>query len=281
GTVRVSSPVKEFKVAAGEVTGVVLESGEEILAAKAVVTSLDTRQIFPDMVKGADLPKGFVGKVRRIISSDYSALNSAYALNEAPRYKAGGDVDKSLWVEFSPDDLEHYLRGFENFRYGITATDFPIAMTHTLFDKTRAPEGKHTLYLYHYQPYDLKDGGAAKWDEIGEEVADGILETMRRHTTNMGDENIIGKRWFMTPLDIERYNPAMVRGDVSHAASMLAPQDGANRPIPGYGQYRLPIKKFYLTGASAHPGAGISGGGRAAAMVIMEDLGIDFEKVVA
>jgi len=53
-----------------------------------------------------------------------------------------------------------------------------------------------------------------------------------------------------------------------------------NRPLPGWGQYKTPVKKLYMCGASTHPGGGVSGGGRAAAQVIMEDMGIDFKKVV-
>jgi phytoene dehydrogenase-like protein len=35
-----------------------------------------------------------------------------------------------------------------------------------------------------------------------------------------------------------------------------------------------------MCGASTHPGAGITGGGRAATEAIMEDLGMDFRKVI-
>jgi phytoene dehydrogenase-like protein len=40
------------------------------------------------------------------------------------------------------------------------------------------------------------------------------------------------------------------------------------------------VKKLYMCGASTHPGGGVSGGGRAMTQVLMEDLGIDFKKVV-
>ena len=282
GTIRVECPVERFKITGGEVSGVILEDGEEILASKGVVSSLNVKQMFPDMVEGADLPEGFVKKIRRIHESDFCAMRVHYCLHEAPKYISGGDADKAIWVELAPDNMEEFLRGYEDFRYGIPSSKFPIAITNTLYDKTRAPEGKHTLYLYHFEPYDLKDGGAAKWDEIGEKVAEDVMAELRKHTTNMGDENIIGKPDIATPLDIERYNPAMYRGDVLHSALMIAHQSGGNRPIAGYSGYKMPIKNLYLTGASAAPGGGIScGSGRAASMVIMEDLGIDFEKIIS
>ena len=101
---------------------------------------------------------------------------------------------------------------------------------------------------------------------------------MRRHATNLGPENILG-RSILSPLDLERYNPAWIEADVNHIALYLS-QLFANRPLPGWGHYRTPVKKLYMCGSSTHPGAAVSGGGRASVQVIMEDLGIDFKKVV-
>jgi phytoene dehydrogenase-like protein len=71
-----------------------------------------------------------------------------------------------------------------------------------------------------------------------------------------------------------------VKGDVQHIGSFLN-QYLSNRPLLGWGGYRTPIKSLYMCGASSHPGGGTTGGGRAAVQVIMEDLGIDFNKVKA
>ena len=46
-----------------------------------------------------------------------------------------------------------------------------------------------------------------------------------------------------------------------------------NRPIPGYAQYRSPIKGLYMCGSSTHPGGGVMGApGRNAAVEILKDL---------
>jgi phytoene dehydrogenase-like protein len=103
-----------------------------------------------------------------------------------------------------------------------------------------------------------------------------MMDEFRKITTNMGDENMIGKPWFTTPLDVERYNPAMVHGDIAHIGYVLS-QQSSTRPMYGYGQFKMPFEKMYLTGSSAHPGAGVTCGGRGPAMVIMEDLDMDFE----
>jgi phytoene dehydrogenase-like protein len=56
---------------------------------------------------------------------------------------------------------------------------------------------------------------------------------------------------------------------------------GAQRPVPGWAQHRMPIPGLYQTGATTHPGGSITGGpGRNAAIVILDDLGMKLDEVV-
>lgn len=279
GTIRLSSTIKNFKIAAGECTGVVLESGEEILAKKAVVTNFHIKQIFPGMVGDTPLPDGFQNNVDLLKHSDFMPMNQHIALKEAPKFKVGGDIDKAFWVETAHSNREEYLRAFDDICYGHPRSDLYISMIATHDDPSRAPEGNHTQYLYCFNPYVLADGGPERWDEIGQEIADGVLENLRGITTNMGDENILG-RTIMTPLDYGRTKPSQLSADFNHLG-MFFWQNSGQRPLPGYHQYRMPIDKLYLCGPSAHPGGGCVGGGRAPVQVVMEDLGIDFEKVIS
>ncbi|MGA2670536.1 MAG: hypothetical protein ABSF21_03860 [Dehalococcoidia bacterium] len=267
--------MKSVKVEASEAKGVVLDTGEEIAAGKAIVSNINIKQLFLEMLKPEELPPGFQDKVRRIKQATFVPLNQHIALNEPLRFKAGGDVDKAFMVEIHPF-MEDTLRMFEEYVYGIPNTRMPLVSVATLADPTRAPEGKHTLYLYHFEPYNLKDGGPARWDEIKQEVADGILDVARNHIMNLGPENILGRR-IDSPLDYERHNPVFITGDFLHVGTFL-PQFFANRPLPGWGQYRTPVNKLYMCGSSTHPGGGVSGGGRAAVQVIMEDLSIRFQE---
>jgi len=86
-------------------------------------------------------------------------------------------------------------------------------------------------------------------------------------------------RWTQSPLDMERRDPAWIEGNSNHIGSQLIQQFG-NRPFPEIADYRLPVKKAYITGPSTYPGPGIIGGGRATVQNVMEDLGIDFESVI-
>lgn len=279
-TIKTSSPVKFVTVEGGEAKGVVLNSGEEIKVTKAVITNVHVKQLFLEMLRPEDLPEGFQIKVKRIKPATFSIAMQHLALNEPPKYKGGnGKADTSAFVEITPF-LEELYKINDGFVYGVPSTKMPTMVTATINDTTRAPVGKHTLYLGHYEPYNLKDGGTARWDHIKQQLADEILATLREHTTNMGNGNILG-RLTESPLDIERRNPAMKEGDMGHIGHFLT-QFFSNRPVHGFGQYRTPIKRLYMCGASTHPGLGVTGGpGRAAAQVIMEDLGIEFRKIVA
>lgn len=275
GDLRLSCSVKELIVSGGECSGVRLDTGEEILATRAVVSSLNIKQM-PALI-GKETPADYASKIARTEHSEYFPFHIELSLHEAPKYTAGLDAESSSFVEMSPKDMNEYLKTFDDLRRGIPTAKIPLLIVPTVFDKTRAPAGKHILYNYNYAPYALADGGAQKWDEISQDYVQQSLAAIRAQTSNMGDANIIGT-WSKSPLELERYNPAMPRGDLMHIGTFFHQVMG-NRPIPTW-NYRTPIKKLYMCGASTHPGPGVNGGSRAAMPVVMEDLGIDFEKVV-
>ena len=276
GILLTNSPVEKVMVSSGEAKGVVLKGGEEILATKAVISNLNAKQI-PALIGQENVSETYAKNLDNLILSAHRAICMGYALHEPPNFIAGEEVNESFFTEFSPETYEKFLRNFDDMEYGYVPVDMPVVSCQTRLDPTRAPEGKHSMYLFHYAPYDLADGGASRWDEIREETADAVLATVQKQTTNMGADNIIG-RFIETPLDLERRNPAMIGGDYSHLGRELSQMMG-NRYLPGWG-YKTPVEKFWMCGPSCHPGGGVSGGGRAAVQPVMEALGIDFEEVV-
>ncbi|MDY6906805.1 MAG: NAD(P)/FAD-dependent oxidoreductase [Chloroflexota bacterium] len=274
GTVRTGAGVASVKVVGGQARGVILESGEEVTATKAVVCNLNIKQVFPGMVKGAEVDPDFLRKVHRLTQAPFLAMNCHYALNQAPNYKAGELVTKGGLVELTPW-MDDFRFACGNYRLGYEDYSMPVAACNTVHDPTRAPEGKHSLYLMHYAPFVLKKG---TWDERKEEIADKVLETIRQHTTNMGPENILA-RTVESPPDFEKWNASWPKGDATHIGSGLH-QFMGNRPMAGWSQYRMPVERLYLCGPSTHPGLGAGAGARAAVQVVMEDLGVDFSKVI-
>ena len=278
GTVRTNSEVKRIKTSAGRASSVVLASGEEIAARKAIVANLDARVTLLELLED-ELNGDLKQKVQRIQDPSFSSMMQAIALNEAPEYKAGKKIREAFIVEGGLW-LDDFRRMFDDLRYGeVPRSLAPTVVCATVHDPTRAPAGKHTLYLLNFMPYWLKDGGPAKWDSIKEQVADRVLDCFRKYTTNLGPENILGRAIY-SPLDWERMNPNLVHGaNLGPGAFMY--QFFSYRPTPELGQYRTPIEGLYLSGHATHPGGGIGGGGRATVQVIMRDLGIDFDDVIA
>lgn len=279
GTILTSTRVRKVKVVNGVAKAVVLDSGEEIEAKKAVVSGVNVKQLFLEMLTPEELPAGFQNKVRRLKHSQIRGqILLTLAVNNAPQYKAGGDVNKAYYLYIYPL-LQEYLEVQENYKRGIPNTKCMHVFCATLVDPSRAPAGKHTLRILNLEPYELKDGSPAGWDKIKEGVAGDLLKAFQSHTTNMLDENILGKAVY-SPLDYVRDNPSFVQGDSFHL-SMNIQQLFGNRPLPGWSNYKTPVKNLYMCGASTHPGGTITGGGRIAVQVMMEDMGIDFKKVIS
>lgn len=284
GEVRTNSSVSRVTVKNGRATGVVLANGQAIAARELVIGSIHPR-LLGELVEGfpADLAK----RAAALQPGGFSAINTHYALREAPKFLAADpDASRAVSMQLATSDLEDLRRMFDSYRYGrfhegdLAPGGTLTVNVHTNHDPGRAPNGQATLYLYTFVPYALAQGGAARWDEIKEQVADRMLESFRRFTSNMGPENIIA-RHIESPLDMERSSPSFQFGD-THGLGSYAHQHGSFRPLPELAQYTVPgIERFYLAGPFMHPGGGVFGGGRATAVRIFDDLGLDMEKVTA
>ena len=143
-----------------------------------------------------------------------------------------------------------------------------VAMTPSSVDPTIVPPGKHSLYIWaQYHPYNLAKGES--WDSIREREADKLIQTLSEYAPNVAGS--ITHRYIQSPLDLER-NVGLLRGNIMHI-DMSLDQMFMFRPLPGLSQYRTPVEGLYLTGASTHPGGGVSGAsGRSAATAVLADL---------
>lgn len=281
GVVLTNSEVVKVITKGGKATGVVLKSGEEIMAKKAVVCNVDPRISINKWVDEG-ISAEIKEKVSRMLNPSFSGIMVALALDEAPRYKASPVGHTACFVEPLPADVDDFRRMFDDMKYGLLPQQkcfAPFVVVPTEHDPSRAPAGKHVCYLWNYVPYSLKDGGTAKWASIKEDVADKLQEFMFSYTTNMTPEKVL-KRTVFSPVDLENFNNNIVNGGVVGPGAFLN-QMYSYRPIPEMGNYRTPVEGLYLSGMSTHPGGAIGGGGRSTVQIIMHDLGIDFDDVVS
>jgi phytoene dehydrogenase-like protein len=278
GQILTERSVSKVIVERGRAVGVRLEDGEEYRGKRAVIGAFH-----PHLLKKyiSEIDADIAADASRVQPASFSAVLTNYALNAAPIYNDFDGNLSSMMVEFLPSKLETLRREFDELRYGRMPRASTLLCTeNSRLDRTRVPEGKAELWLYHYAPFRPDGGAPERWDQEKERFADWMLGEYRRFTSNMGDENIIA-RHVESPLDHVRTSPSFQGGDIMGIGQYVY-QFLGRRPTPELAQYAVPgIEGLYLSGPFMHPGGGVTGGGRATAIKIMSDLDIDFEKVVS
>ncbi|MBL4671433.1 MAG: NAD(P)/FAD-dependent oxidoreductase [Arenicella sp.] len=273
-TVMTGATVSKFITENGECKGIRLQDGTEIMAKHAVISALDPFQTYLNGFDDHELPSGFQEMVRNFKFGDVTIARVHYALDEAPKFKNGAEMDKTAFQRIfgSVADID---RQYQEMSMGVAPSDpFLWTAAWSTMDPTRAPDGKHTLIMDTFVPVDLANGD--DWEQRAPDyVKNTLLKQLRNYTTNMDDDNILGEYIESGP-SLARANLCFNRG-VTTGGERLQSQMGSFRPFPNYADYRGPIKKLYMTGPSCHPGGGISGMGTIAANEILFDLGIKEE----
>ncbi|KPF81124.1 hypothetical protein IP78_05610 [Brevundimonas sp. AAP58] len=278
GEIRTNAEVTSLDIVSGEVKGVFV--GEEHIAAgDAVIANIHPWRL-GDWLPGLD-PE-IAASARRTHLSNHGAINQQIALSEPPRFAAGDQFDDVMCVEFVHKDVEAIRRVFDEYKYGRIPTTClsPLAINHTSRDPSRAPAGQSALYLYHFAPLKLADGGLEAWarPENGQAYADRILDEYLKHVTNIDSSKIIA-RHIETPLDHHNHSASMMNGDIFGIGSTMGQLLG-RRPTPELAQYRVPgFKGLYLSGPFMHPGGTVTFGGRATAMRMAMDMGMSLKTI--
>src|SRR5207237_5547906 len=134
----------------------------------------------------------------------------------------------------------------------------------SVVDPSVAPPGRHLMSMFvQYAPYRLR---GADWDGLREPFADRCFDLLAEYAPNFRRSVIA--RQVLTPVDLER-TFALTGGNIFQGAMTLN-QLFMFRPVPGFADYRTPIKGLFLCGSAAHPGGGVMGAaGLNAARTIM------------
>jgi phytoene dehydrogenase-like protein len=266
--IRTQSPIGRILVKDGRARGVVLQNGDEILG-DIVSSSVDPNLTFLKLMDPADLPPDFVEDVRRYKFRGSSGKVNL-ALDALPDFTCLPGPGRHLRgaISISPS-VEYMERAYDEAKYGsYSSRPYMDIVIPSLTDPSVAPPGKHILSCFvQYAPYKLKEGPEA-WDRKREEFGDTVVATLAEYAPNI-KEIIIGRQ-VLTPLDLER-DFGLTEGNIFQGELSLE-QLFFLRPVPGWSQYRTPIKNLYMCGSATHPGGGIMGApGRIAAMEILKD----------
>jgi len=150
--------------------------------------------------------------------------------------------------------LETMERAYDCWKRGRWSDDpFIEAFIPSAWDPTVAPPGQHWMSNFiQYCPAKLKDGPwtPEKRDQFGESV----IAKIERYSPGFRD--LIVHMEIRTPHEIEN-EIGLTEGNIFQG-ELTIDQLFFNRPFPGYGQYRMPVKNMYMCGSSTHPGGGVS-----------------------
>ncbi len=261
------SPVETVLTDDGRATGVALADGTE-LGAKVVVSALDPRRTFTQLVDPRELPSDLVENIDRMKFQGTSAKVN-FALDGLPRYPALGDRADQYrgFINIGPT-MEYLERAFDDAKYGwYSQRPYIDGAIQSIVDPDMAPPGKHVMSCFiQYAPYHLK---GSDWDTEREKFADTVQATLESFFPGFGD--LVLHREIVTPLDIERV-VGLSEGNI-FAGEFFAPQMYFFRPAPGWSQYRTPISGYYQCGSGTHPGGCVMGApGKLASQQVLRDL---------
>ncbi len=267
GEIRTEAGVRQVLVKNRKASGVVLENGDE-LNARIVVSNLDAKRTFTRIMAAEDLPEGIRDKARNFkIRGSSGKVN--IALSALPKFTG---VPDNAYINrggqaFS-GSMETLERAYDCWKRGRWSDDpFVESVIPSAWDPTVAPPGQHWMSNFvQYCPPELADGPwtPEKRDLFGQTVIDKI----ERYSPGFRD--LIVHLEVRTPHEIEQ-EIGLTEGNIFQGELTLD-QLFFNRPFPGYGQYRMPVKNLYMCGSSTHPGGGVSAtcGANAAREILMD-----------
>lgn len=248
--VRTATAVERISVRDGVVTGVVLANGD-VLDAPLVISTADPQRTLLGLVDPVWLDPEFMLAVKNIKLRGCTA----YALYAAESVTGGDPGALAAMVGMTPTTTA-LEQAADAAKYGeISAEPHVEFFVPTLRWPALAPAGKHVVVArVQYAPYAL---ARAEWNEatktaLKEKVTAAIARVLPSF------EPSIIHRAMLSPRDVEERfgvtEGALTQGEMTLDQILFM------RPVPGWGQYRMPVDGLYLGGAGAHPGPGVLGG---------------------
>ncbi|MBD2459570.1 NAD(P)/FAD-dependent oxidoreductase [Oscillatoria sp. FACHB-1407] len=280
GVIRTEQPVQRVLVDEGRVVGVRLTNGQEYRATAGVISSLDAQRLFLQLMDEDDVDTADAHLrervARRITNHNEAILKIDCALSELPRFVNHDHRDEyMIGSVLIADSVAQVELAHTDPNIGRIPLDDPsmYVVVPSLRDPSLAPEGKHTLWIEYFVPYQIAGAegtgfnGTGWTEELKNTVADRVLSKLADYAPNL-DSSIIA-RHIESPPELER-RIGVSKGNYYHL-DMTFDQMMFFRPLPELANYKTPIEGLFLTGAGTHPGGSISGmPGRNCARVILQ-----------
>jgi phytoene dehydrogenase-like protein len=268
--IKTNAPVARILTQDSRASGVVLTDGTEHRA-QTVVSCLDAHVTFLRFLEPKRLPADFVESVKAL---DYSSASCKInlALTEVPNFSclpggAPGPQHRGT-IHISPNRT-YIEKAYDCAKYGYISKSPVIEATiPSSIDDSLTPKGQHVMSMFtQYFPYKLA-ADAGSLEENKKRYAERCIDIMTDYAPNFR-KSVINYQ-VLAPADLEE-RFGLTGGNIMQGVMSLSSL-GFMRPLPGYADYRTPIKGLYLCGAATHPGGGVMGAcGYNAAREILKD----------
>lgn len=267
--ITLEAPVANVLVNNGKAQGVKLEGGEEIYA-PIVAANVGPALLYRQLVDSCDLDEDFSRRIKGYKTGS-GTFRMNVALSELPDFSVlpGKTLAEhhTAGIIIAPG-MDYMDQAFiDAQQYGWSRKPIVEIKIPSTLDDSLAPPGQHVASLF-CQQFAPQLGQGKSWDDVREDVAELIIDTVTEHAPNFKASVIA--RQIHSPLDLER-KFGLIDGDIFHGAMGLD-QLWAARPVLGHGNYRSPITGLYMCGSGTHPGGGVTGapGHNAAAEIIRD-----------
>lgn len=238
--------------------GIEMKDGRRIEAVRSVVAGVAPRAL-----------AGLTGPLLPAFDGAMAAFRHApgtmmlhLATDALPDWTAG-DLRRFAYVHLAPT-LDQMASTFAQAQAGLLP-DEPVLVVGqpTVFDPSRAPEGRHVLWVQVRMVPGTIRGDAADqitatdWAQVAEPFAERVIDILDRYAPGIRTR-ILGRR-IVTPAELEADNPNLVGGDQLCGSHHLH-QHFLFRPARGHADGSTPLANLHLTGAAVWPGAGMGAG---------------------
>ena len=259
GVIECNARVSKILHAADKATGIELADGRRFTAGKAVIAGIAPAQL--SRLTGAMTP-AFDDVLQRFDHAP-GTMMIHLALDSALDWAAGNELKSFAYVQLSPS-LDQMARTYQQARAGLLP-DEPVLVVGqpSAHDKSRAPEGKHTLWLQVRMVPGVIKGDArgeiavTDWTQAAGPFAARVIEILEGYAPGT-KAKILWQR-IVTPAELEQENPNLIGGDQLCGSHHLS-QHFVFRPAYGHADGSTPIHNLFLTGAAVWPGAGTGAG---------------------
>jgi beta-carotene ketolase (CrtO type) len=281
GVVLTDQQVEKVLIDDGRAVGVRVANGTEYRASKGVISNIDAKRVFLQLMDSSEVddadPNLRERLERRIVNNNETILKIDLALDEPLRFEHHNHQDEYLIGSILiADSVSHVEKAHSDCTLGKIPDEDPsmYVVMPTALDPSMAPEGKHTLWIEFFAPYQIAgaEGTGVKgtgWtDELKHKVADRVIDKIADYAPNV--KNSIVARRVESPAELGERLGAY-KGNYYHI-DMTLDQMVFFRPLPELANYKTPINGLFLTGAGTHPGGSISGmPGRNCARVFLHE----------